>query len=249
MGAAVLAILAFATPSSRALETAATGEQSSLAGSHAETAATGRFSRDQWGLDETEWKRYQSLMTGIRASISPATLSPIEVLGIHATSEAERDKYAKQFAQMMRDDTERVLAFQRAYDRAWQTLNPSGLIFDASRLPLQSPIQDGTRPGDRLLLFVPIQDCAACRERLAAALEGRRAGAHLDIYLTGDASDDAIRAWAKTSGIDPADVNARRTTLNHERGELAHIAGGAAPPVLARIRNNETLLLQAKTNP
>ena len=32
------------------------------------------FRADQWGLDESEWQRYQSLLQGIRGSVSPATL-------------------------------------------------------------------------------------------------------------------------------------------------------------------------------
>ncbi len=38
-----------------------------------------------WNLSEMEWQRYRQLMQGIRGSISPETISPIEVLGIHAT--------------------------------------------------------------------------------------------------------------------------------------------------------------------
>ena len=45
-----------------------------------------------WGLNETEWRRYLSLMQGIRGSISPGTISPIEVLGIHARDEAEHSQ-------------------------------------------------------------------------------------------------------------------------------------------------------------
>ena len=37
-----------------------------------------------WNLSESEWQRYRQLMQGIRGSISPGTISPIEVLGIHA---------------------------------------------------------------------------------------------------------------------------------------------------------------------
>ena len=44
----------------------------------------------QWGLEDAEWQRYRTLMQGIRASVSPATLSPIEVLGIHARVRAVR---------------------------------------------------------------------------------------------------------------------------------------------------------------
>ena len=76
------------------------------------------FRAEQWGLDLTEWQRYKFLMQGIRGSVSPATLSPIEVLGIHARNSDERRRYAEQWAVMMRDDAERILAFQRAYDDA-----------------------------------------------------------------------------------------------------------------------------------
>ncbi|MCB1873626.1 MAG: TIGR03759 family integrating conjugative element protein, partial [Gammaproteobacteria bacterium] len=34
-----------------------------------------------WSLSATEWRRYRQLMQGIRGSISPPTISPIEVLG------------------------------------------------------------------------------------------------------------------------------------------------------------------------
>ena len=74
-------------------------------------------------------------MAGIRGSLSQPAISPLEVLGIHARDEAERKKYARQFAEAMRQDTERVLAFQREYQQAWAELNPSGLMVDPSKLP------------------------------------------------------------------------------------------------------------------
>ena len=71
---------------------------------------------EAWDLSDIEWQRYRALMEGIRGSISPATLSPIEVLGIHARDEGERRRYAERWARLMRDDAERILAFQHAYD-------------------------------------------------------------------------------------------------------------------------------------
>lgn len=242
---ALLALLSAAP--SRAAETGVQ-ERASDAAAHTDAAAASRFSRDQWGLDETEWKRYQTLMAGVRGSISPPTLSPVEVLGIHARTDAERDKYAKQFAQIMREDAERVLAFQSAYDRAWQEINPSGRVADPSRLPAQSPKPGRSQPGDRLLLFVRPGGCAACDKLLAAGLQGRREGARLDIYFVGEAPDDAIRQWAKARAIDPGDVKDRRVTLNHERGELAQAAPGAEPPALVRVRGGEATRLQAQGN-
>jgi hypothetical protein len=82
-----------------------------------DTVFVSPFRREAWGLSEAEWQRYLALMQGIRGAISPKTLSPIEVLGIHAETEAERRNYARRFARLMREeDAERLLAFQRAYD-------------------------------------------------------------------------------------------------------------------------------------
>jgi len=41
-----------------------------------------------WGLSSAEYARYEELMKGIRGSISPKTISPLEVLGIHAPFES-----------------------------------------------------------------------------------------------------------------------------------------------------------------
>ena len=43
-----------------------------------------RARAEHWTLTPQEWQRYRLLMQGLRGSISPTTLSPIEALGIHA---------------------------------------------------------------------------------------------------------------------------------------------------------------------
>lgn len=226
------------------------GHTATLATAHGDTGSQARFNRGQWGLDESEWQRYQALMAGIRGSISPATLSPIEGLGIHARDDAERRKYARLFAETMRQDTERVLAFQHAYDEAWNGLNPSGIIIDPARLPIsQSPLAR-FQPGDRLLLFVKPLDCPVCDDLLRIAHQGERAGAQLDIYMTGNVQDATIRKWAQQHGINPDDVKTRRITLNHERGELLQVGGPAASaPLLAMARNSQISLLHTDAKP
>ena len=81
-----------------------------------------------WGLSQTEWRRYQSLMQGIRGSVSPDTISPLEVLGIHARDEAEQRRYAELWAQAMWEDAERILAFQRAYVEAGTRAGQDGQV-------------------------------------------------------------------------------------------------------------------------
>ena len=99
----------------------------------------------QWGLSESEYARYEELMEGVRGSISPDTISPLEVLGIHAQNEAERKKYARLWADMMEQDTERVLAFQRAYDEAWRDKGNKPLI-DIEQIRSQLPSVPETTP-------------------------------------------------------------------------------------------------------
>jgi len=150
------------TRETTAIATQSTGSAGSV---HTDADSLGRFARGQWDLNEAEWARYQSLMHGIRGSVSPATLSPIEVLGIHAQTEVERKDYARRWARLMHEDAARVLAFQAAYDQASRELYPGAQIIDTSLLkgnpaPANSPLE-WAQPGDRVLLFLGL-DCLAC---------------------------------------------------------------------------------------
>ena len=78
-----------------------------------------------WGLSEDEMVRAKVLLQGPRKSFSVENLSPIEALGIHARTEAERRKYAEMFARAFHQDVERSLAWQRAYTEAMNRLYPN----------------------------------------------------------------------------------------------------------------------------
>jgi integrating conjugative element protein (TIGR03759 family) len=192
----------------------------------------------RWGLSETEWRRYRSLMQGIRGSLSPATLSPIEVLGIHARDDAERRKYAEQWAVMMREDAERILAFQRAYDEAGRRLYPDATLIDVARLPSRTVDDEALRRTERVLLFAR-PDCAACDALLARVLARLDRLDGVDVFLTGIAAGDegAIRDWAIARGIRPEWVTSRRVTLNFDAGARERVAPGRTDlPILMRRR-------------
>lgn len=199
-----------------------------------------RVRATHWHLSVDDWQRYRTLMDGIRGSISPATLSPIEVLGIHARDSAERRRYAEQWALMMREDAERILAFQHAYDEASQQLFPNETLIDVARLPSRIGRYDALRRTDRVLLFVR-PDCGACDALLARVLASIDRLAGVDVFLSGIAAGDdtAIRAWAIDRGIRPEWVNAQRVTLNFEGGVLERVAPGRDDlPVLLRRRGD-----------
>ena len=200
-----------------------------------------------WGLSETEWRRYRSLMEGIRGSISPSTISPIEVLGIHAEDAAERNRYAETWARMMREDVARILAFQHAYDEAGRRLFPGEQLIDPNRLPQNNPKSLDLSSEDRVLFFTR-PDCFHCDRLLARLLNRIDEVAGIDIYLADiDAGDEvAVRAWASERGIRPEWVKRRKVTLNFDAGALDRLTGGQAlVPVLMRRRGEHIEPLSA----
>lgn len=200
--------------------------------------ATARHQADAWELNESEWRRYRQLMLGIRGSVSDARLSPVEVLGIHARDEAERRHYAMRWAEAMRADAERVLAFQRAYDAAAEQLFAGQPLIDAGRLKTVPQKTSALRAGDRVLFFTALA-CPACEAMLVKLLKHLNTVAGIDIYFTdlGPGSEARIRAWADDQQIEPGWVRGRRVTLNIDNGVLASLSGaGSQAPVLFRRR-------------
>ena len=198
-----------------------------------------------WSLSETEWRRYQSLMQGIRGSVSPETISPIEVLGIHAREEAERRRYAERWAQAMWEDAVRILAFQRAYVEAGRKLYPGVPLIDLSRLPKNGDQTAGLQPQDRVLFFTR-PNCAPCDALLARLLARIEQIAGVDIYLAGinPGDDQTVRDWAAKHGIEPEWVRSRKVTLNFESGALATLTDGQGEiPSLMRRRGKDLSLL------
>lgn len=199
-----------------------------------------RARAERWGLSSIEWQRVESLMTGIRGSISPANISPIEVLGIHARDDAERQKYAERWAQLMREDVDRILAFQRAYDEAGRRLYPSEQRIADLGVPKPPEVDTGLTPQDRILFFSTPR-CGACDALLQDVLRQMDRIAGIDIYLSQIAPSDtaSVRSWAARRGISREWVKTGRVTLNFEAGTLAKLGQDKATlPVIMRRRGD-----------
>jgi len=200
-----------------------------------------------WDLSETEWQRYKQLMQGIRGSISPSTISPIEVLGIHARDKAERQRYAEVWARAMREDVGRILAFQHAYDAAGKRLYPNEPLVDIDRLPGKTAKTSALQSTDRLLFFAR-PECPACDMLVGKLLKRIDEVSGIDIYLMGLAPGDdvSVRDWATGHQIDPEWVRNRRITLNHDGGALASLTGGQGEsPYILRRRGADVSRLRA----
>ena len=200
-----------------------------------------------WGLSAIQWHRYQQLMQGVRGSISPSTISPIEVLGIHARDETERQRYAEAWARAMHEDVDRILAFQRAYDAAGNRLYPNEPLIDIDRLPGKTDGTSTFQSSDRVLFFTGAE-CPACEVVLNTLLQRIDELGGIDIYLTDMASgdDEAVRDWASRHKIDPQWVRSRRVTLNHDGGALDSLTSGQGEvPYLLRRRGEDVSQLRA----
>ncbi|WP_321848155.1 TIGR03759 family integrating conjugative element protein [Pseudomonas paraveronii] len=191
-----------------------------------QSAPLGRSDSEQaasWGLTEQEWTRFEQIQTGPRGFWSP-NLDPLTALGVEAQTDQERQRYAELQVALEAKRAERELAYQNAYTAAWAKLFPGLLPIQGMASP--SPASSSVVP--RQALFVE-DHCPACTAE-AQRLQGSDTA--FDIYLVGSqGEDERVRRWARQADIDPAKVQRRQITLNHDRGRWFSL--GASGPLPA----------------
>ncbi|GJA44587.1 integrating conjugative element protein [Aeromonas caviae] len=185
-----------------------------------------------WGLQSQEWQRYRELMEGPLGIYSP-NLDPLSALGVEARSDEERRRYAEMQVKAEARRVEKLLAYQRAYDEAWQRLNPG---MQRVNLPDDKPNAATARGSGRTAVFVK-DGCTVCGQivqRLQAS------GAEFDLYMVGSRQDNArIRDWAKRANVDPARVRGGSITLNHDGGRWLSLGLPGDLPAVVREVNGQ----------
>lgn len=188
-----------------------------------QSAPLGRSDSKQaarWGLTEQEWTRFEQIQAGPRGFWSP-NLDPLTALGVEAQTDQERQRYAELQVALEAKRAERELAYQNAYTAAWAKLFPGLLPIQGMASP--SPVSSSVMP--RQSLFVE-DHCPACT---AEAQRLQNSDTTFDIYLVGSqGQDERVRSWARQADIDPAKVQRRQITLNHDRGRW-FILGAPGP--------------------
>lgn len=182
----------------------------------------------QWGLSDSDWSRYQTLMKGDRGIMSPG-LDPLTALGVETANSAERRRLAELWVRHEYQRSEKELAFQREINAAWLRLYPETLAVNMGSNA--AGIAHDTQ--GRLALFVK-ENCSRCDARLAAVLADDRP---VDIYLVGGNSDEAIRTWAIRHNIPVEKVRSRQITLNHDGGLWLRYGQGQMPVILQQGEN------------
>lgn len=182
----------------------------------------------QWGLSDSDWSRYQTLMKGERGIMSPG-LDPLTALGVETDNSAERRRLAELWVRHEYQRSEKELAFQREINAAWLRLYPETLAVNlgSNAAGLAHDTQG------RLALFVK-ENCSRCDARLAAVLADNRP---VDIYLVGGNSDEAVRTWAIRHNIPVEKVRSRQITLNQDGGLWLRYGQGQMPVILQQGEN------------
>lgn len=218
---------------SAAMAQNARATEPSVAASREQPTTTGITDEQQardWGLRADEWTRYRDLMQGPLGVYSP-NLDPLTALGIEARSDEERRRYAELQVQAEAHRVEKTLAYQRAYDAAWQRLHPG---LQRVNLPGADTTTAAVPSGaGRLAVFVK-DGCAACGPLIQQL---QTAGTKFDVYMVGSCQEDTrIHEWARQAGIDPARVRKGSVTLNHDAGRWLSLGlQGELPAVVRQV--------------
>ena len=200
---------------------AATETTTSTTQSTQQTLNSGQLAQ-HWGLNQQEWSHYLELKQSERGIWSPG-LDPLTTLGVEASTDEERRKYADLLVNKEAQRVGKELAFQRAYDAAWKRHFPALMpVVDPKRHPAPAP-------DSRLAVFVR-ENCPPCDVQLKTLLHSTHP---LDIWLVGSDGDDTrLRRWALSQQIDIDRVKNHQITLNHDAGRWLQQGHGQIPVVL-----------------
>ncbi|MDF5920208.1 TIGR03759 family integrating conjugative element protein [Pseudomonas aeruginosa] len=206
-------------------EAAASREASSqLSGSQLGTLKQQTSQSDlaqEWGLNQQEWTRYQTLMQGPRGAYSPG-IDPLTALGIEARSAEERRRYADLQVQAERRRVEGTRLPARIRRSLRPRLSRRGVIrltesstANPSGTPNMSP---ALQSSGRLALFVQ-DNCTACIQRVR---DLQHAEKEFDLYFVGSQNDAEQGRGAGQSS--PASTR-RRFAASRSRSIMTRAAG------------------------
>ncbi len=201
-----------------------------------------------WDLDETQWSKYKELLNS-SAGLYYRHLHPVYVLGIHADSVSEQEKYAKQLYRIEKQRIDQLLSFNRAYAKhsAQDTalkINPDLVIERNLQLGFnQSPLSAGVSlaaVNDRFVVFVT-RNCPACDNAVKRLVKANR---KFEIYYHGADHSGEIRSWASSLNIPPTKVSSGDISLNFDNGFADQLGIVQFPIIYNNIKLDKTISLE-----
>lgn len=176
-----------------------------------------------WGLTADEEKRYVLLMQNkSKFYYKGLRQTPIDILGINARNETERNHFAELAARQEAQKVAKNIAWNNAFYKAYNELFVNVPVvgdFDPSPYSpyAHKPVQ--LSQGDTLYFFIKEQDAVKTILLMLFDAIEQTPNARLHLMLL-DMNDTTIQIWANQHQIPQHLVNGGRITLNH--GELSY---------------------------
>lgn len=176
-----------------------------------------------WGLTELEEKRYLLLMDNKSAVYYEGLrLTPIDVLGINARNDTERDHFAEISADLEAQHVSKNIAWNNAFFRAYQKkigdLKVVGNFDPRPYAPsAYKPIT--LKDGDVLNFFIKKSDpVTTIIQPLVSAIQASQ-NTTINLFIL-DANTESAQSWALNHSIPLELVNSGRITINI--GDIAY---------------------------
>ncbi len=167
---------------------------------------------EAWNLSREEFSQIKLLKSQYQGLLS-ADLTPLEWLGIFATSDEQRNHYAKLFAERQLQTTAAILKFETAYITAVRELSSNAL--------------PAVREIDCLVLITPYEcSDSKCVQDLQMGMNYVKKGGSLDIYVQAESQLSDLTVWASTNQISSDDVRTGRITLKQAKGRMLNVKPG-----------------------
>lgn len=164
-----------------------------------------------YGLDMTQWKKYQTVLKGPRGNWTP-NLDPLIVLGIEAKTVKERNYWAEKLVYQERERSSKEIAFEISYQKSQERLfGHIPLYKNKPHLSSVRTTYEGNRhPNSRHLMFIKLP-CEPCKNDVVGLVDS---GLKIDIYFDKNATKKEIQAWANEASIPVDWVKSHRVTFN-----------------------------------
>ncbi len=199
-----------------------------------------------WGLSQDEETRYVFLMqnrSGVYYGKDDVLVTPVDVLGLNARTDAERAHFAQLSAFQDAVKYAKELSYQKSYDDAMKQMAAQYSLqavrpFDVSQF---SPYKNAPMqlvPGDRLMFYVhPTDDTVQITSDLLKLMK-QNAGVQVNVYFLGDGlTQDQVVAWAKANNIPQSMVSSGAVTLNLNFSNDQNIS---QTPAMYLVRNGQS---------
>lgn len=183
------------------------------------------------GVTEEEVARYNELnQKGSIYSTLGKDLTALEVLGMEARSESERQRYARMMVEQETRYQKNLLAFEGAKLDVLKQQYPNLSIWYTEEELRQRDLPDllkglATFQDKRLVIYASADNCdSECRDYISKVRSSASNKTRVDIFFTSTGgSDKKLRDAVSLIGLDGKDIDGTTLTVNHDKGYFARL--------------------------